>query len=133
MNRELQKEEAIGRMRMLHLHSNVINEFRNQDRINLSENGGFLYWLDDSQKQLVAEFEKKHNSIVYHVIRSNTIYGEMLAFLYVSDSEEEWEMDREDLKNGITLAYVENVSNKCCSEFGSIGIQLSLGGLVRTE
>lgn len=133
MNRDLQKAEAIERMRMLHLHSNVINEFRNQGRVNLSENGGFLYWLDDSQKQLVAEFEKKHNALVYHVIHNNTVFGEMLAFLYVSDSEEEWDMDRGDLKNGITLAYVENVSNKCCSEFGSIGIQPSLGGLVRTE
>lgn len=133
MNRELQKVEAIERMRMLNLHSNVINEFRNQGKVNLSENGGFLYWLDDSQKQLVAEFEKKHNTLVYHVIHNNTVFGEMLAFLYVSDSEEEWEMDREDLKNGIALAYVENVSNKCCSEFGSIGIQPSFGGLIRTE
>lgn len=115
MNRDLQKAEAIERMRMLHLHSNVINEFRNQGRVNLSE------------------FEKKHNALVYHVIHNNTVFGEMLAFLYVSDSEEEWDMDRGDLKNGITLAYVENVSNKCCSEFGSIGIQPSLGGLVRTE
>lgn len=132
MTREMKKAEALERMKMLKLHSNVINEFRNQDKVNLSENGGFLYWLNDDQKKRVTEFEKKYDALVYHVIRNITEFGELLSYLYVSDSEEEWEMDREDLTNGTALVYVENLNDKWCSEFGSIGIQPSLGGLLRT-
>lgn len=132
MTREMKKTEALERMKMLKLHSNVINEFQNQDKVNLSENGGFLYWLNDDQKRRVAEFEKKYDALVYHVIRNITEFGELLSYLYVSDSEEEWEMDREDLTNGTALVYVENLNDKWCSEFGSIGIQPSLGGLLRT-
>lgn len=132
MTREMKKAEALERMKMLKLHSNVINEFQNQDKVNLSEYGGFLYWLNDDQKKRVAEFEKKYDALVYHVIRSITEFGELLSYLYVSDSEEEWEMDREDLTNGTALVYVENLNDKWCSEFGSIGIQPSLGGLLRT-
>ena len=132
MTREMKKAEALERMKMLKLHSNVINEFQNQDKINLSENGGFLYWLNDDQKKRVTEFEKKYDALVYHVIRNITEFGELLSYLYVSDSEEEWEMDREDLRNGTALVYVENLNDKWCSEFGSIGIQPSLGGLLRT-
>ncbi|MDO5546899.1 MAG: hypothetical protein Q4F79_00225 [Eubacteriales bacterium] len=132
MTREMKKAEALERMKMLKLHSNVINEFQNQDKVNLSENGGFLYWLNDDQKRRVAEFEKKYDALVYHVIRNITKFGELLSYLYVSDSEEEWEMDREDLRNGTALVYVENLNDKWCSEFGSIGIQPSLGGLLRT-
>lgn len=132
MTRELKKAEAIERMKMLKLHSNVINEFQNQDKVNVSENGGFLYWLNDEQKALVEAFEEKYHALVYHVIRSLTSVGEILSYLYVSDSDEEWEFDREDIRNGITLAYAENVSDRWCSEFGSIGIEPSIGGLIRT-
>lgn len=132
MTREMKKAEALERMKMLKLHSNVINEFQNHDKVNLSENGGFLYWLNDDQKMRVAEFEKKYDALVYHVIRNITEFGELLSYLYVSDSKEEWEMDREDLTNGTALVYVENLNDKWCSEFGSIGIQPRLGGLLRT-
>lgn len=42
-------------------------------------------------------------------------------------------MDREDLKNGQTLAYVYNADDPIFSEFGSIGITLTpAAGLRRT-
>lgn len=132
MTREEKKLEAINRMKLLNLHDNVIREFRDEDKLNLSENGGFLYWLDDEQKAIVDDFEQHYNATVYHVIRSVTEFGELLSFLYVSDNKDEWKMDRNDLANGYPLVYTKNLDADFCSEFGSIGIESNIGGLVRT-
>ena len=127
------KAEAIQRMKMLKLHSNAIKEFEEEGRLNLSENGGFLYWLDDDQRQKVLEFEEVHDALVYHVLRNFVGGDEHLAFLFVSDYEEEWEQDREDLRRGYPFVYVKNMSADWCSEFGSIGIESCIGGLKRIE
>lgn len=132
MKKALQRQEAIKRMKMLKLHPNAIREFSNDNVINLSEGYGALYWLDDTQKELVAKFETKYNAIVYHVIHSFTEFGEMLAFLYVSNHQDEWGYDLDDIKGGYICAYVKNLDDDFCSEFGSIGIKSSFGGLVRT-
>jgi hypothetical protein len=132
MTKQEQKQEAIARMKLLKLHQNAIDEFEKEDKLNLSENYGALYWLDEKQQEYVKKFEQKYNSVVYHVIHNMTEFGELLAFLYVSDSEEEWGYDRDDLKDGYACAYVENLDDSNCSEFGSIGIKSQFGGLVRT-
>ena len=129
---EQKKQEALERMKMLKLYPNVIKEFEEENVVNLSENGGFLYWLNDEQKKIVKEFEKKEDVLVYHVIHDFTNFGELLTFLYVSDYEEEWEEDREDLKVGYAYAYVKNLADDYCSEFGSICFRPQFGGLVRT-
>lgn len=130
--KDKQKQEAIERMKMLKLHGNVIKEFEKEGIINMSENGGFLYWLDSDQQEMVANFEAEHNAVVYHVIHSYTGFGELYALLYVSDDEDEWGYDKDDIKCGCALAYVKNVTDDWCSEFGSIGIKPQFGGLVRT-
>lgn len=132
MTTQEQKIEAIKRMKLIKLHENPIREFKAEGRLNLSENGGILYWLDEKQQECVKEFETKYNALVYHVIHDFTEFGELLSFLYVSDSEDEWEYDRDDLKQGYAYAYVKNLDDDVCSEFGSIGIKPQFGGLVRT-
>lgn len=132
MTKQEQKQEAIERMKMLKLYPNVIKEFEKENIVNLSENGGILYWLDDEQKAIVNDFENEHDALVYHVIHSFTEFGELYSLLYVSKHEEEWQTDREDLKDGYAFAYVKNVTDDWCSEFGSICIKPHLGGLVRT-
>lgn len=52
------------------------------------------------------------------------MFGRCLALLYVSAEEEEWELDREDLKGRVPLAYVANLDAP---------IAPVNGGLVRTE
>lgn len=47
-------------------------------------------------------------------------------------SSTEWERDRADLKDGYPFAYVENLSTPDFSEFGSVGIEVCVGRLVRT-
>lgn len=132
MEKAKQKQEALERMKLLKLHNNVVKEFDKEGIVNLSENGGFLFWLDSDQQAIVDEFEAEHDALVYHVIRSFTEFGELYSLLYVSKYEEEWEDDRNDIKNGIALVYVKNMDEDLFSEFGSIGIKPQFGGLVRT-
>lgn len=135
-----QKDEAIKRMIKLKLIDNAIEEFRKDGIIEYSEpvyisgyKFGALYWVHNEPEWLakVKEFEEKNNSLVYHVIHSHTQFGELLNLLYVSDDEEEWEMDNEDIEDGYAVAYVINLDAPDCSEFGSIAIRESGGGLLR--
>lgn len=132
MEKAKQKQEAIARMKMLKLSPNIIREFDKEGIVNLSENGGILYWLTSEQQTMVDEFEAENNALVYHVIHDFTEFGELYSLLYVSKYDEEWEYDREDLEYGTALVYVKNMSDEVCSEFGSIGIRPQFGGLVRT-
>jgi len=133
ITKEQKKQEALERMKMLSLYPNIIREFEKDGIVNMSENGGYLYWLDDEQREYVSDFEEEYNALVYHVIHNYTEVGEMLTFLYVSDDEDEWRYDRDDLKAGYACAYVKNLDEDAFSEFGSVGIKPELGGLIRTE
>lgn len=126
------KSEAIKRMEALNLHPNVIDDFK-EGVVNCSEYGmGILYWLDEERKALVKQFETEHNALVYHCIFDRTGFGDCLSMLYVSDYEDEWELDNDDLREGYPLAYVYNMTDPLCSEFGSIGIEPINGGIRRT-
>ena len=129
--REEQKQEAIARMRYLKLYPQVIKEFEKEELVNYSR-GGILYWVEGELYDLMREFEKKHHVMVYHIIENYTDFGRLLSFLYVSESKDEWEYDRNDLTEGYALAYVKNMEDDMCSEFGSIFIENRYGGLVRT-
>lgn len=130
--KERQKAEAVKRMKKLGILEQPIKEFEEEDKLNLSESGGILYWLNDEQKKMVENFEAEHNGMVYHVIHQFTNIGELYNLLYVSEYVEEWKMDMEDLGAGQALAYVVNMDMPDCSEFGTIGIEPSVGGLIRT-
>lgn len=129
--KEKMKEEAISRMNILKLHPNVIKEFSNSGKVNLSLNAA-LYYLNDEQLARVQEFEQKYNALVYLVIQNHTQFGELLSFLYVSQYTEEWEYDRSDLKECYPLVYVANLTDEICSEFGHIEIRPCVGGVIRT-
>lgn len=131
---EIKKAEAIKRMKALDLYNPYIKEFEKKNKIFLSEMTGGVYEFDDDAalNAKVRAFEEENNALVYHIIRTMTAFGELYNFLYVSDHEEEWEMDNEDIKGGYALAYVWNKTDEWCSEFGSIGVQGRFGGIVRT-
>lgn len=130
--RERQKAEAVKRMRKLGIMEQPIKEFEEKGKLNLSENGGFLYWLNEEEQKMVDDFEKENNSLVYHVIKARFEFGLTYSLLYVSEYVDEWIMDMEDLGDGRSLAYVVNVDAPDCSEFGTIGIRPSIGGVART-
>lgn len=131
MELEKQKHEALKRMKILGIHSMAIKEFQHEGKLNLSESNGALYWLNEGLQKRVKEFEKKYNSLVYHVIRSYSEVGEMISYLYVSPWTEDWDDDKTDLESGRALVYVENLSDEVLSEFGFIGIMPLFGGVAR--
>lgn len=131
---ENKKAEAIKRMKALDLYKPYINLFEKDNKIFLSEMTGGVYEFDEDEElnAKVKAFEGEHDALVYHVIRTMTQFGELFNFLYVSDYEEEWEMDNADIEAGYALAYVWNKTDEWCSEFGSIGVRGKFGGIVRT-
>jgi len=130
--RQKQKEEAIKRMKALDMLEQPIKEFIEEDKLNLSEGPGLLYWLNEEEQEMVKKFEEQNDAVVYHVIKSNSSIGLMYSLLYVSQYLEEWEMDSSDLGDNTALAYVVNMNMPDCSEFGTIGIKPMNGGVVRT-
>lgn len=134
VSREEKKIEAIKRMRKMGVFEQTVKQFENDDLVSVSEQPfGAFYWLNDTEKEMVRKFEEKHNALVYLVVRTNTTMGLMDSLLFVSDYQEEWEMDMEDLDFNIVMAYVVNHDDLLCSEFGSIGWKLtSAAGIIRT-
>ncbi len=131
--RKDQKVEALIRMKRLGLHENAIREFKNTEKLNMSEPPfGALFWMDEKYQEAVKDFEKEFNCLAYHVAHNHTEFGEILTVLYVSSYEEEWLMDMNDLENGTPLCYVINLDTPCFSEFGHCQIVPVAGGVLRT-
>ncbi len=141
--KQLQKQEAINRLRLLQtkygLLETVINEFEKEDVLYYSEYvnkqcPAILYWVKNKEEyaQVIKKFEEKHNALVYHSILTHTVFGTLLTLLYVTEEKEVWQEDREQLQEGLPLAYVVNLDDDSCSEFGGIQITGAMGGILRT-
>ena len=130
--RETKKEEAIYRMKLMNIIPDAIKQFKEENTVMVSENPfGFLYWLDDDQKKLVADFEAEYDSLVYLANLCNTEFGKLLSLFYVSDHKEEWEMDNTDIADGYALVYCINLDCPEYSEFGTIAFESINGGIKR--
>lgn len=125
------KNECLSRMEMLNLSRQCINAFK-KGVVWESESIGALYELNDKEKEIVKEFEEKHKGCkVYHVIHNITEFGELYNLLYVSTDKDEWERDKEDIRQNCVFVYVKNIDIDYYSEFGIIGIKKNIGGLIR--
>ena len=130
--REIKKAEAIHRMRCMGIIKDAINQFDKEDIVMVCEPPiGGLYWLNDEEKKMVQEFEQEHNALVYLVVRSFTNIGQMDNIFYVSDHEEEWYADRDDIAENLACVYVKNYDMPDCSEFGTIAYRGVGGGILR--
>ncbi|MDY4577854.1 MAG: hypothetical protein SO471_07810 [Anaerobutyricum hallii] len=132
VSREIKKVEAIKRMKAMNIYSDAIKKFKNADIVMVSEPPlGGLFWLNDEEKEMVSKFEQENNALVYLVVRSFTNLGIMDNIFYVSDYQDEWEMENEDLKDHYAFVYVVNHDMPDCSEFGSIAWKSVGGGVLR--
>lgn len=139
MSKEKQKQEAIRRMKALKIMPQVIEDFKNNDRVYYSERqnamfNAVLYWLDnhDEYVQIVKDFEKEHKALVYHCQLTHTRDGDLLSLFYVSKYENLWNVDKYNIENKEVFAYVHNMEYPWDSDFGYIGVRPSMGGIVRT-
>ena len=130
---EVKRVEAVRRLKALDIFPDAVSQFEKSGAVMVSEPPlGALYYLDDEQKKLVGDFEKEYHALVYLVVRSYTEFGKMDSFLYVSDCEEEWDLDFSDVREGYPFTYTHNYDCSEFSEFGSIGVIKRGGGLIRS-
>lgn len=131
MSNEIARQECINRMKKLKMHENVISDFEN-GKLNYSIDLGALYWVKDSKVlEKVKELEEKYNITIYHLIHHNAEFGECWCFLYVENEVKEYKYDNEMLEDNLVYAYVWNLDDDYCSEFGAIMIKSIAGGLLR--
>ena len=128
------REEAVARMKLMGIFPETIRQFEKDGKVSISEPPmGAFFWAEGEDLERIREFEKENDAIVYVVIRSYTSIGVMDSYLFVGQYEEEWELDREDIKNGQAIAYVFNRDDTILSEMGSIGFKRTMAaGLART-
>lgn len=140
-NNFLQKQinEGWERLKMLGVIGYVPKDFKISHKVYYSDrqNNFFcavLYWLDNKEEwvKLVKKFEMQTGNLVYHAQLTRTDIGDMLSLFFVSKYEKEWKFEREDLENKRTYAYVFNLSDLELSEYGLIGFESKMGGVVRT-
>jgi hypothetical protein len=133
ISREEKKVEAIRRMEKVGYWKRAKEAFRRQNKVFVNEPPvGAVYDLEPDLADKVREFEEEYDALVYMVVRSFMWFGVCDSLLYVSDHEEEWDQDMDDLRNGYAFTYTINKDAPDCSEFGTIGIRLGAGaGLVR--
>ena len=128
------KEKAIELMKKLDIYKPYISGFENNGRVCFFENyGGF--WVDQEPLILskIKELEEKYNCLVYAVTHEMTRIGEMYDFLIASAYPEEWDDTLLPAGNDTfyAYAYVWNVNDDYCSEFGDIVVHSFGGGIKR--
>ena len=132
ITRDIKKEKAIELMKKLDIYKPYIKGFKNEDTVCYFENyGGYWAWQEPDLMKKVKELEEEHNCLVYAITHEYTAIGEMYSFLIITDYEEEWDTLLEKYGNQYYgFAYVWNVDDDMCSEFGTIALS-SFGGGIR--
>lgn len=131
--RNTMKAEAVKYMDILKLDKRCIQAFKAKKQSVWMSSGHFggLYEADEKLKNMIKDVETEHDIIVYHVVE-NMIYGmHCYSMLCVCKYPEEYEMNEEGLKDGYAFSYVLNVDAPDCSEFGTICVKPTFGGLRR--
>lgn len=124
------REKGLQMLRLLHMHINVILDYKKKNKLNKSESPlGFLYWLTDDEQELVKTFENEHQGCqVYHVVKTLTVdFGCVYDLLYVDEDEEFIRNAKEHLKDNLVLSYTVTEF----PESGFISIKSVNGGIVR--
>ena len=131
--KEQRKEQAVKYMQTLGIYKPYINGFKQSDKVCFFENfGGFWVNQEPEIEQKMQEIEKEYNCTVYAITHEYTEFGELYDFLIVTDYEEEWEdLVFRGTKDSNAFAYVWNMSDDLCSEFGTVGIRSFGGGIKR--
>lgn len=124
------RDKGLEMLRLLHVHINVINDFKRKNKINRSEAPyGFLYWLSAEEQKLVNDFEKENQGcLVYHVIKTiNKDFEIVYDLLYVTEDELYMKEAKENLTKNLVLSHTITQF----TESGLIKTREVNGGLIR--
>lgn len=112
---EDKKKEAISRMHTIGCTDAQIRGFENG--IILITQDGIPVWADANEQQMIHDIEARYNVLVYSATHFEEWFGECYYFLYVSDYEDDWIIERP--QNDIIKVYGKNITFPDNSEFGS--------------
>lgn len=142
VSKEEIKQEVLERMKILNLEEKVIRRFKEENTLCKSmeihtskEIVIRTRYIRDNEKEIINQFENETNLFVYHIIKSFNNVETIFDLLYISQNKEEWEKEKEELKNGSTKSNtIKVIDNKIISsEIKTIGIKSILGGVVKTS
>lgn len=131
------KKEAIKRMKSLGLMDECIKAFEERNEVWASETNGILFDLNadtDIRREIkdeIKRFEEENQALVYHCIISGSGNNCLVSLFYVSNEEDEWYLDWEDMAMDYACCKVLNLNDPFLSEIGSIAFKKMNGGLVR--
>ena len=135
MNKSEMKKIAIEHLKALNIYRPYIAEFRKNGTVTMFEGfGGYYINEMNGYTELeshIKEFERDYEAMVYAVTHEYLEFGECYTFLYVDKNDP----NNLTIDDGLyyVYAYVWNKTMEYCSEFGTVGIQSSYGGIVRRE
>ena len=81
----------------------------------------------------IREKEEEYGILAYMVIKSTTVFGVLYDILYVSENKEDWAMDAELMEDNVVMSYCINSTEPLFSEFGTIMLESTIGGLHRIQ
>lgn len=142
---EQRKEFAIEALNTLGIYKPYINAFKakKQTVTMFEEFIGFYATKPNGFEELenkIREIEAEYNVTVYAVTHERFVFGECYSLLYVPSDTAKDDKGRtynapiaefEEPHKFYALAYVWNVEDDLCSEFGEILVQSCMGGLRR--
>lgn len=132
--RDEMKQQAIKQMKLAGIFEETIKQFEKDDLISFTEHVG-NFWINEKLKLLVSAIEKKHNILIYYVIKSKASDGysniNLIDFLYVTKYRNDWESIEADIEQGYIPTYCFNETFVDYSELGTIGFKQFFGGLNR--
>ena len=130
---EEKKNKAIELLHKLDVYKPYIEGFEKESKVCFFENfGGYWVYQEPEIEKKMREIEAKYNCVVYAITHEFAEFGELWAFLIVTNYPAEWDGLVYDLgvnKYG-AFAYVWNKDDDWCSELGNIVVQ-SFGGGIR--
>lgn len=124
-----QKKEAIKLMEIMGVKPIIIELFKEEDRVVMFENH-MACLADDDQLVKIQRLEAEYGMKVFMIIRSHAFFGVLDDYLFVSKYDDEWEMERDEARDGYALSYCMNRTYPELSEMGTIGFEVDKDGTV---
>ena len=128
------RAEAMERMKLLGLPIKVIRQFEQTGEVcTCACITGRPLTSSDETKSLIPKLEQQHGILIYLNVHTEAAFGSIDNLFFVGEYKEEWEWEREEIKDNYALVYAYNWSRPECSEMGTIGFERTRnGGIIRT-
>ena len=131
VGRDKMKIEALERMIKLAIDSDVIKEFKEDEKILCADLKAGNIETPPNVKKMIDEWEEKFNNMVFHVIHAHIFGMETYECLSVSCYPEDWNYERSLMEEGYVMSHSINMTIPEFTESGIIKVMQQNGTLVR--